>query len=255
MADGAASGKFEVKSCGKAHAWCAVCRPLQAAAQRKPKAPGKVHTRPCRDCGRCDACFGIEAPEGMKMCRTCREVKPVEAFSRRKDTGGRRNTCMNCINSKQQMVPCEKCGKTFGRTTEARTLCAYCRPPLTKSCLMCGAEFVGSMDQRRYCSVECRQTALTVQRADAHRARRAEAFAAYSTAAQPSCACCGEGVLAFLSLDHVNGGGRAHRQETGGGGFYSWLKRHNYPAGFQVLCHNCNLGRQLNGGVCPHQTE
>jgi hypothetical protein len=25
-----------------------------------------------------------------------------------------------------------------------------------------------------------------------------------------------------------------------------------FPAGFQVLCFNCNQGRRLNHGVCPH---
>lgn len=59
-------------------------------------------------------------------------------------------------------------------------------------------------------------------------------------------------MLQFLALDHINGGGYAQRQETGGGGFYTWLKRNGYPQGFRVLCHNCNFGRQINGGVCPH---
>jgi len=31
-----------------------------------------------------------------------------------------------------------------------------------------------------------------------------------------------------------------------------WLKKNNYPDGFQVLCMNCNLGKQRNNGVCPH---
>jgi len=27
------------------------------------------------------------------------------------------------------------------------------------------------------------------------------------------------------------------------------------PAGFQVLCFNCNIGKQLNDGTCPHQLQ
>ena len=69
----------------------------------------------------------------------------------------------------------------------------------------------------------------------------------------PHCACCGESGLAFLALDHINGGGRRHRKQTGGGGFYSWLRQNNYPEGLQVLCHNCNMGKRSYGGVCPHQ--
>jgi hypothetical protein len=61
----------------------------------------------------------------------------------------------------------------------------------------------------------------------------------------------------FLTLDHVDGGGTKHmaevRAETGGAHIYSWLHKHGYPEGFQVLCMNCNWGRYRNGGVCPHE--
>lgn len=33
---------------------------------------------------------------------------------------------------------------------------------------------------------------------------------------------------------------------------YRWLMKNKYPSGFQVLCWNCNMGKQINGGVCPH---
>ncbi len=69
------------------------------------------------------------------------------------------------------------------------------------------------------------------------------------------CACCGEREPKFLSIDHINGGGQKHRKVIGGGNFYTWLRKYNFPSGFQVLCHNCNLGRSLNGGICPHQTK
>lgn len=249
---GAASGKFKVKSCGKAHSWCAECRPEQAARQRKPKPEGKVHTRPCRNCGRCDACLGLEAPEGMKVCRTCQQAKPLDTFARRNDTGGRRNECMNCRNNRMGTSRCGGCGKTFARHNTNRTLCARCRPAVTKPCATCGTPFVGSMEQRRYCSTPCRQTALEIQRRAAHRRERIAALQAYG-GAEPACSCCGENTQEFLALDHIDGGGHTHRQETGGGGFYSWLKRNHYPAGFRVLCHNCNFGRQLNGGTCPHE--
>jgi hypothetical protein len=108
------------------------------------------------------------------------------------------------------------------------------------------------MQQRRYCSTGCRDAVLDERRRVARKASRSEALRAYG-GETPNCACCGEDQLLFLALDHVDGGGRQHRKETGGGGFYAWLRRHGYPAGFQVLCHNCNMGRQLNGGICPHQ--
>ena len=69
----------------------------------------------------------------------------------------------------------------------------------------------------------------------------------------PTCACCGEANPGFLTIDHINGGGNAHRREVGGGNnLLVWLKKQGYPAGFQVLCFNCNAGRYWNGGSCPH---
>jgi hypothetical protein len=73
----------------------------------------------------------------------------------------------------------------------------------------------------------------------------------------PTCACCLETFdLCFLSIDHVHGGGREHRKEIGGGGHktYKWLKDHNYPDGFQVLCHNCNQAKGMRG-ECPHKQQ
>lgn len=68
------------------------------------------------------------------------------------------------------------------------------------------------------------------------------------------CICCGEREPRFLTLDHIDGGGTRHRQEVGWGSkFYRWLKREGFPPIVQVLCFNCNNGRHLNGGVCPHQ--
>ena len=66
------------------------------------------------------------------------------------------------------------------------------------------------------------------------------------------CACCGESNIEFLGIDHINGGGRAHRKSIGESGLYCWLKRNNFPKGFRVLCHNCNqaLGAY---GYCPHR--
>jgi len=71
------------------------------------------------------------------------------------------------------------------------------------------------------------------------------------------CACCHEAEPIFLTLDHVDGGGKKHKRAIGkqGKNFYYWLKREGYPKGYQVLCHNCNHGRFLNGGTCPHKVN
>jgi len=68
----------------------------------------------------------------------------------------------------------------------------------------------------------------------------------------PKCACCNEVEIDFLSIDHIYGGGTKHRREINMNVFH-WLIRNNYPEGYQVLCFNCNLGKRINNGICPHQ--
>lgn len=74
-------------------------------------------------------------------------------------------------------------------------------------------------------------------------------FAAYGG---PICNCCKETTRLFLTIDHIDGGGNKHRRETGKH-FYNWLRRNNFPSGYQILCSNCNTGRARNNGTCPHQ--
>ena len=86
-----------------------------------------------------------------------------------------------------------------------------------------------------------------------------QAMAAYGG---PVCACCNELDTRFLTLDHVNNDGADHRRALGNGqnkragwGFYAKLKALGWPTDppLQVLCYNCNNGKRVNGGVCPHK--
>lgn len=84
-------------------------------------------------------------------------------------------------------------------------------------------------------------------------ALRAEFLAAYGG----ECACCGEGEPTFLDLDHVHNDGAAHRREVGNNQrLMVQLKRDGWPKGrIQILCCNCNQGKNRNGGVCPHEVR
>lgn len=67
------------------------------------------------------------------------------------------------------------------------------------------------------------------------------------------CICCGERKRGFLTFDHMNNDGAAHRRELRGASvrFYLWLLEETRED-IGILCWNCNCGRQHNGGVCPH---
>lgn len=99
-------------------------------------------------------------------------------------------------------------------------------------------------------SMEAAETVARRIYAQAYNQRiREDAIAHYGGA----CACCGETHPAFLAIDHIDGGGNQHRKTERIANMALWLKRTGYPEGFRVLCHNCNQGRQINGGTCPHQ--
>lgn len=68
----------------------------------------------------------------------------------------------------------------------------------------------------------------------------------------PKCACCGENHIEFLTIDHVNG--REKGDKKTGGTLQYWIKRNNFPKGFQVLCFNCNCAKGFFG-ECPHKRE
>lgn len=72
-------------------------------------------------------------------------------------------------------------------------------------------------------------------------------FAAYGGSV---CACCGETIIQFLSLDHIVP--RVKGSPTGIA-LYKHLRQRGYPPGYQVLCMNCNFGKKRNA-LCPHKT-
>lgn len=73
----------------------------------------------------------------------------------------------------------------------------------------------------------------------------------------PSCECCGETNIEFLSFDHINGGGNKHRQTLSKGDasrFYRWLEKNEYPDEYRILCRNCNFSIGAYG-YCPHSHD
>jgi hypothetical protein len=83
--------------------------------------------------------------------------------------------------------------------------------------------------------------------------RRLEMIKAYGG----KCACCSEDTPQFLTLDHKNGGGNKDRNGRKSNHYIiTRLRKEGWPGGnHQLLCWNCNSGRAINGGICPHREE
>lgn len=93
-------------------------------------------------------------------------------------------------------------------------------------------------------------TATQIKAANKYRRLAADVISRYGG----ECGCCGEDFPLYLAIDHVEqGSGNSQRllagAPKGGHNFYRWLRRSGFPAGFRVLCHNCNFGVSQVGSV------
>ena len=151
------------------------------------------------------------------------------------------------IQSPPSEKKCCKCKKDKPLSDFFKSRCE--RDGYQKQCKTCQRE------NQRVCRAKRKASGRLNYSQEEHRRRKYEVMSHYS-GGDPACACCGESTLEFLSIDHINGGGSEHRKELRQPGkritMYRWLKRHGYPPGYRVLCHNCNqsLG---TWGYCPHQ--
>jgi|GEM_PF-3470240 len=69
------------------------------------------------------------------------------------------------------------------------------------------------------------------------------------------CSCCNESEILFLTIDHKNNDGNVERKntKTSSTSFYLKLRREDIRNDIQVLCWNCNMGKNINMGMCPHK--
>jgi len=69
-----------------------------------------------------------------------------------------------------------------------------------------------------------------------------QALEHYAKDGRIQCACCGCPFHEYLELDHIDGGGNKHRN-TIGSHLARWLRKNNYPDGYQILCTICNRSK------------
>ena len=60
-----------------------------------------------------------------------------------------------------------------------------------------------------------------------------------------ACVKCGFDDIRGLTIDHICGGGTKHKASLGSSNLYLWLKRNGFPKGYQTLCANCNLIKEI----------
>lgn len=156
-----------------------------------------------------------------KLCLKCEQLKPLDAFTPRKDG------VMGCYSY------CKQCRNTGSKT-----------PAFRRKRRQYYADNKAVFQRSRH---KRRKQERTYDRQ--RRQKRREAIIKRYGG---RCACCGESRIEFLGIDHVNGGGSRERQQRGYYPMMTRLLRSKEPlVGYRVLCHNCNqaLGAY---GYCPH---
>ena len=181
----------------------------------------------------------------IRNCSKCRAVKSKEDFGYCGTRDRYDSWCKQCKNRNSMEL------QKFRRQNGLCYLCGESSP--NGYCDKCR---VAQMARSRRYATQNKEIMVVRRKAASLKAKIA-AFQAYGG---PKCACCGEGHLEFLTIDHIAGGGTKHRKmllpNAKGGGrsgywFYKWLERNKYPAGYQVLCFNCNCAKGAYG-ICPH---
>lgn len=78
----------------------------------------------------------------------------------------------------------------------------------------------------------------------------------------PCCRCCGQTHVKFLAVDHIAGKKQmdsepelvklGYNSKFKSTGLKRWIVKNNFPDGFQILCHNCNLAKGFSkDNKCP----
>lgn len=193
--------------------------------------------------GLCIACGSSVPKQGRKQCIECLAKLKVRSKRWKEQYKQRGGVCRNC-GRKSDAYYCSICksarSKARKKWSKVRVESGLCRK--------CSSD---SLPNQSHC-----QACLDKQRQYRKRDRDI-VFEAYGG---PQCNCCGEKTIEFLTLDHINNDGAEHRRKIsngrgrGGGGsaMHRWLIRNEFPEGIQVLCANCQLGKQSNG-ICPHK--
>lgn len=167
----------------------------------------------------------------MKICTKCKKTKPEGSFykSSAKSNGAKsRYWCIECT-AQWQKINLQKIKESPEKYEKYRKL--------------------RTINSKKWRLDDPDRSRLSVK---LYQQKRKMKALEYYSGGTPECNCCGEKEQKFLSIDHIDNDGNRHRKSDPSAiAIYAWLKKHNYPNGFQVLCFNCNLSKAFFG-KCPH---
>jgi hypothetical protein len=254
-------------TCGnptKVYVSCKSCREKERDSDKKRKKEGV-----CRNCSNKIFQFGL--------CEKCLEKRRENEKIRRinRMANGLCSTCKNVVKKNHSL--CEKC-ITLNKIKYIKKRNAIFKAYGNK-CKICGTdiqEFLqidhidgGGNKHRRSLSMSFYDwliknnfpngfqilCANCNQEKHQHRKATPDKIKCFNAYGGAICNCCGEENICFLEMDHIHNNGNIMRKaDSRHYNICRWLRRNNYPQGYQVLCSNCNYGKRI-AGTCPHQKK
>jgi len=213
---------------------------FETKAQSKQR--GAIRYEKWRSAGLCGSC-GRAARPGMATCQSCYDRQLAW-----------RKTVPGPYRKRRDKGLCGGCGK---EPLPGQSACQKCKDA-RKACWDKASPERKKRKSRQTMESVKRNPVRHREQVQAYQKRlKAEVFEAYGG----KCVCCGESGLCFLTIDHINGDGAAHRRSLSkhrksrslcSQTIYVWLKHNGFPKDFQILCYNCNCAKGTSE-FCPHQ--
>jgi hypothetical protein len=184
---------------------------------------------------------GIRVGVGFKRCSACGRVKPLSEFYRRKGTrDGHTSQCKACRKAhRDKIMALNQLRVEQGWDPhEGEVRCPRCGLVLPGTLFYINLRSLNGLSG--FC-IGCHGEAAKLN----HLGYKKLVFDHYGRV----CVGCGETDEATLTIDHIKGGGNAHRKKIGKE-FYKWLVDQGFPKDFRTLCMSCQF-RAKYGHALP----
>jgi hypothetical protein len=207
------------------------------------------------------AALAAEPPgrdRGMMATRRTYLAKACDSCGQRYvPTSGRQRYCPDCALRHSHPVPRQRDSRSLWVRMQESFTCRRCGAEPGCRCVTSTGNQATQPHRERYDDAGLADSTDETERIRANARTRASKTAVRAANKQrvlahygTSCACCG--ATEPLTIDHISGDGKRHREEMGSeasGVLHAWLIKSNFPPGFQTLCVSCNNSKK-NGDHC-----